>query len=111
MIKEPMNTTDTNYIPIYLKLYEREGKPLEQLVNDMKNLTKETSLEEDVSLVQITRSDKNSSLYALVYCVQTKPLRQRHSSNVGVFLDKIFRQFTDNHPAYSEPVDIESERP
>lgn len=110
MILEPMNATDPNYIPIYLKLFEREGKPLEQLVNDVKVLTKETSLEDDVLLVQITRSEKNSSLYALVYCVQTKPLRQRHSMNVGEFLDKIFSQFTDKHPAYSEPVNLESGR-
>ncbi len=105
-----MNTNDTSLIPIYIKFFEREGKPLEQLVADVDSLAKEYSLESDVQLRHVVRSDRNTSLCMIVYCVQTKPLRQRHSTSVGLFLDKVFSQLADKHPAYSEPLssDLES---
>lgn len=105
-----MNTNDNSLIPIYIKFFEREGKPLEQLIFDVEALSKEYSLESDVQLRNVVRSEKNTSLCMVVYCVQTKPLRQRHSASVGLFLDKIFSQLADKHPAYSEPLssDLES---
>lgn len=96
--------TETNFIPIYIKLYERNGKSLEQLIQNVENLSKECSLEADINLAQILHSDKNASLLMLVYQVKTKPSKQRHSHSVGLFLDKVFSQFADKHPAYVEPL-------
>ena len=95
-----------NFIPIYLKLYEREGKSLDQLINDVDELSKDCAIEADVSLAQVLNSDKNSSLLMLVYQVKTKPSRQRHSNSVGLFLDKVFSQFADKHPSYIEPLTV-----
>lgn len=95
---------DNSFIPIYFKLYERNSKALDQLVRDVETLSKECSIESDVHLAQIGRSEKNDALYTLVYSVNTKPARQRHSTAVGSFLDKVFSQLADKHPAYSEPL-------
>lgn len=95
-----------NVIPIYLKLYERKGKSLDQLISDVEELSRDCSIESDVELSQISNSDKNSSLLMLVYQVKTKPSRQRHSNSVGTFLDKVFSQFADKHPAYVEPLTV-----
>jgi hypothetical protein len=101
---------DNSFIPIYIKLFERSSKSLEQLLRDVESLSKECSLESDVELSQISRSEKNSSMYMAVFCVNTKPARQRHSNSVGVFLDKVFSQLADKHPAFAEPLnpDLES---
>lgn len=95
-----------NFIPIYIKLYERKGKSLDQLISDVEELSRDCSIESDVNLSQIVNSDKNSSLLMLVYRVKTKPSRQRHSSSVGVFLDKVFSQFAEKHPAFVEPLTV-----
>lgn len=95
-----------NFIPIYIKLYERKGKSLDQLISDVEELSRDCSIESDVNLSQVVNSDKNSSLLMLVYQVKTKPSRQRHSSSVGIFLDKVFSQFADKHPAYVEPLTV-----
>ena len=95
-----------NSIPIYLKLYARKGKPTDQLIKDVDELSKECTIEADVTLSQVLNSDKNSSLQMLVYEVKTKPSRQRHSNSVGTFLDQVFSQFADKHPAYIEPLTV-----
>lgn len=95
-----------NYIPIYLKLYERQGKSVDQLINAIEELAKECAIDSDVSLSHVISSDKNSSLLMLVYQIRTKPSRQRHSSSVGTFLDKMFSQFADKHPSYIEPLTV-----
>ena len=96
--------TDNSFIPIYIKLFERNSKSLEQLLRDVETLSKDCSIESDVQLTQIARSEKNSSMYMVVFCVNTKPTRQRHSNSVGMFLDKVFSQLADKHPAYAEPM-------
>lgn len=95
-----------NFIPIYLKLYERKGKFLDQLINDVDALSRDCAIEDDITLSQVVNSDKNSSLLMLVYQVRTKPTRQRHSNSIGIFLDKVFSQFADKHPAYVEPLTV-----
>jgi hypothetical protein len=100
---------DNSFIPIYIKLYERNNKLLSQLIQDVESLSKECSIESDVQLSAITRSEKNSSLHVIVYCVNTKPARQRHSNAVGIFLDKVFSQLADKHPAFVEPLNPEPE--
>lgn len=95
-----------NFIPIYFKLYEREGKSVDQLINDVDELSKDCAIEDDVILSQVLNSEKNSSVLMLVFQLRTKPSRQRHSNSVGVFLDKVFSQFADKHPAYIEPLTV-----
>jgi hypothetical protein len=101
-METPMNN-DNSFIPIYIKLFERDSKSLEQLINDVKALSKDCSIEDDVQLTQIVRGEKNSSMLTAVFSVKTKPARQRHSNNIGAFLDKVFSQLADKHPAYAEP--------
>lgn len=95
-----------NYIPIYLKLHERKGPSLDQLISDVDSLSKDCALEPDVSLAQILTSEKNPSLLMLVYQLKTKPSRQRHSAAVGIFLDKLFSQFAEKHPSFIEPLTL-----
>jgi hypothetical protein len=94
---------DNSFIPIYIKLFERSNKSLEQLISDVESLSEECSLKDDVQLTQISRNEKNSSMIMVVYSVNTKPARQRHSNAVGVFLEAVFSQLADKHPSFAEP--------
>lgn len=96
--------TDTSTIPIFFRLFESHGKPTDLLVLKIQRLADEIGVSDDVKLEHIQRRDDNPSQNILVYSVQTKPSRQRHSTVIGSFLSEIFKQFFTNHPSYTEPL-------
>lgn len=103
-IKGTMNTETYTTIPIFFKLYETYGKATDALVLRMQILAEECNVTDDLRLVHIQQRDENPSQSMLVYVINTRPSRQRHSAVIGAFLDKLFEQFYDKHVAYTEPL-------
>lgn len=95
---------ETSTIPIFIRLFERQGAPTDSLVKKIKSLAELSEVQNDVKLEQIMGRDNNPSQNRLIYSIQTKPTRQRHSAAVGSFLDQIFSQLFDNHPSFVEPL-------
>ena len=97
-------TNETSTIPIFIRLFERQGTPTDTLVTKVKQLAADSGVPDDITLEQVRPRDNNPSQNLLIYAVHTKPTRQRHSAAVHAFLEQIFSQLFDNHPSFVEPL-------
>ena len=95
---------ETATIPIFIRLFERQGHPTELLVSKIQKLADEIGVTDDISLEQIRPRDNNPSQNLIIYVINTKPTRQRHSIAIGSFLEQIFSQYFDNHPSFEAPL-------
>jgi len=97
-------TTEQANLPIYIRLIEKKGVATDKLVEMIRNMSQQFTVEAIVALQSIEQNPNNSLENVLIYCVTPDVNDPSQSQQLLSFLKQIWEKLFDNYPAYTEPI-------
>jgi hypothetical protein len=97
-------TTEQINLPIYIKLIEKKGPPTDKLVETLRNMSQEFSVNKLIQLISIEDNPTNPQENVLIYSVTPDSSNKEQAQQILSFLKRVWEKLFDNYPAYTEPI-------